>query len=156
MKNYTQNIDTLETRAGVKNILQCHGSFATATCLNCRRRVPGRDIEGEILGGKVPLCVVCNSPATTQSKKGAVKKSKKKKKGEWDSDCEDESDGPEYPPGVMKVSSSSKFEAQYLRSTLFMESPILLFLEKSCQTNLIIILLKIDSRPICCWSLGLR
>jgi NAD-dependent histone deacetylase SIR2 len=71
--------------------------------LNCRRRVPGREIEDEILGGKVPLCVACNSPAAAQSKKGSVKKSKKKKKGEWDSDCEDESDGPEYPPGVMKV-----------------------------------------------------
>jgi hypothetical protein len=65
--------------------------------------VPGREIEDEILGGKVPLCVVCNSPVTAHSKKAAAKKSKKKKKGEWDSDCEDESDGPEYPPGVMKV-----------------------------------------------------
>ena len=24
-------------------------------------------------------------------------------KGQWDSDVEDESDGPEYPPGIMKV-----------------------------------------------------
>ncbi len=65
--------------------------------------MPGRDIEGEILSGKVPLCIVCNTPTTTQPKKRTVKKSKKKKRGEWDSDCEDESDGPEYPPGVMKV-----------------------------------------------------
>jgi len=64
--------------------------------------VPGKDIEEEILSGKVPLCVVCNR-TTTQPKKRVVKKSKKKKLGEWDSDCEDESDGPEYPPGVMKV-----------------------------------------------------
>ena len=30
--------------------------------------------------------------------------SRKKAKGEWDSDVEDESDAPEYPPGIMKVS----------------------------------------------------
>jgi len=35
--------------------------------------------------------------------KAKVKKSKKKAKGEWDSDFEDESDGPEFPPGIMKV-----------------------------------------------------
>lgn len=100
MKNYTQNIDTLERRAGVRKVLQCHGSFATARCLNCRHRVDGSEIELDILGGRVPLCVLCNFVAVaTQSKK----KSKKKEKGEWDSDCEDESDGPDYPPWIMKV-----------------------------------------------------
>ncbi|KAG6811680.1 hypothetical protein H0H92_006335 [Tricholoma furcatifolium] len=48
---------------------------------------------------KVALCTVCN-PLTTPKKK--KKRSKKKAKGEWDSNDEDESDGPAYPPGIMK------------------------------------------------------
>lgn len=101
-QNYTQNIDTLETLAGVQKVLQCHGSFATATCLECRQRVPGTDIEADILSRKVPLCKICNTVSSAPIKpKG--KKSKKKAKGQWDSDVEDESDGPEYPPSIMKV-----------------------------------------------------
>jgi len=92
----------LETLAGVQKVLQCHGSFATATCLECRQRVPGTDIEADILSRKVPLCKICNTLSSAPIKpKG--KKSKKKAKGQWDSDVEDESDGPEYPPGIMKV-----------------------------------------------------
>lgn len=106
-KNYTQNIDTLETLAGVEKVLQCHGSFTMASCLQCRNRVPGTDIEGDILGQKVPLCKLCNTVDSVPIKlKG--KKSKKKAKGEWDSDVEDESDGPMYPPGIMKVTVLSQ------------------------------------------------
>ncbi|PBK65883.1 SIR2-domain-containing protein [Armillaria solidipes] len=100
LRNYTQNIDTLETKAGVQNVLQCHGSFATASCLECRRKVPGTAIEAEIMKKKVPLCPACN-PSTLSPKK-KKKTSKKKAKGQWDSDVSDESDGPEYPPGIMK------------------------------------------------------
>ncbi|KAJ4470130.1 SIR2-domain-containing protein [Lentinula aciculospora] len=100
-QNYTQNIDTLETVAGVERVLQCHGSFATASCLLCRRRVPGTEIELDIMRRKVPLCPVCNPPSSSTPKK-SKKISKKKAKGEWDSDCEDESDAPTYPPGIMK------------------------------------------------------
>jgi NAD-dependent histone deacetylase SIR2 len=34
---------------------------------------------------------------------GTNKGCKKKNKAVWDSDVEDESDAPEYPPGIMKV-----------------------------------------------------
>ena len=91
----------METLAGVKKVLQCHGSFATASCLQCRRRVPGSEIEFDILRRKVPLCTVCNENIPAPLPKG--KKSIKKAKGQWDSDVEDESDGPDYPPGIMKV-----------------------------------------------------
>ncbi|KIM44834.1 hypothetical protein M413DRAFT_363794 [Hebeloma cylindrosporum] len=101
LRNYTQNIDTLETLAGVQRVLQCHGSFATATCLECRQRVPGTDIEADILSRKVPLCKICNTVSSAPIKSKG-KKSKKKAKGQWDSDVEDESDGPEYPPSIMK------------------------------------------------------
>ena len=64
--------------------------------------MPGTDIEADILSRKVPLCKICNTLSSAPIKpKG--KKSKKKAKGQWDSDVEDESDGPEYPPGIMKV-----------------------------------------------------
>ncbi|KAF9564294.1 SIR2-domain-containing protein [Agrocybe pediades] len=100
LRNYTQNIDTLETLAGVKKVLQCHGSFATASCLLCRQRVPGTEIEADILNHKVPLCKSCNPTPTAPIK--PKKTSKKKAKGQWDSDVEDESDAPEYPAGIMK------------------------------------------------------
>lgn len=103
-QNYTQNIDTLETLTGVEKVLQCHGSFATASCLQCRQRVPGSTIEADILGHKVPLCKVCNVMPSVPIKPKKKKLSKKKAKGQWDSEDEDESDGPVYPPGIMKVS----------------------------------------------------
>ena len=31
LRNYTQNIDTLEQAAGIKSVLNCHGSFATVS-----------------------------------------------------------------------------------------------------------------------------
>lgn len=100
-QNYTQNIDTLETLAGVRRVLQCHGSFATASCLLCRRRVPGSEIEADILNRKVSLCTVCNPPQAAPPRK--KKQGRKKAKGGWDSNDEDASDGPDYPPGIMKV-----------------------------------------------------
>ncbi|RDB15806.1 NAD-dependent protein deacetylase hst1 [Hypsizygus marmoreus] len=100
LRNYTQNIDTLETLAGVQRVLQCHGSFATASCLLCRRRVSGSEIEADIMRQKVPLCTVCKPPAAPPPKK--KKQGKKKTKGAWDSEDEDESDQPAYPPGIMK------------------------------------------------------
>ena len=39
LRNYTQNIDTLELQAGITRIVQCHGSFATATCQRCKLKV---------------------------------------------------------------------------------------------------------------------
>ncbi|KAI0048748.1 SIR2-domain-containing protein [Auriscalpium vulgare] len=95
LRNYTQNIDTLETLAGVKNVLNCHGSFATASCLACNTRVPGTDIEDEILAGDVPLCKICSA---APAKKVARKRGKRGKKR----DSDDDDDEPPYPPWVMK------------------------------------------------------
>ncbi|KAF7309793.1 Deacetylase sirtuin-type domain-containing protein [Mycena indigotica] len=98
LRNYTQNIDTLETLAGVTRVLQCHGSFATASCLSCQRQVHGSEIEADILAQVVPLCSVCNVPTPAP-------KAKKKRKTStpWDSgDDDEENDHPAYPPWVMK------------------------------------------------------
>ena len=54
----------LEYAAGVTEdaCVLCHGSFATATCLECKHTVPGRDIRSEISAKQVPLCKACGSP----------------------------------------------------------------------------------------------
>ncbi|KAF8912449.1 DHS-like NAD/FAD-binding domain-containing protein [Mucidula mucida] len=96
LRNYTQNIDTLETLTGVKKVIQCHGSFATASCIACQRHVPGSEIEVDIMRHKVPVCRVCH-PSSASPKKKKKKTSKKKAKGQWDSDVSDDSDGPDFP-----------------------------------------------------------
>ncbi|KAI0653162.1 DHS-like NAD/FAD-binding domain-containing protein [Cubamyces menziesii] len=105
LRNYTQNIDTLETLAGVRRVVQCHGSFATASCINCRVRVPGTEIADDIMNQRVPLCRYCNTvqPPAVPAKAG--KKGKKRKDG-WDSDASDEPEPPAYPPGIMKASNT--------------------------------------------------
>ena len=97
-KNYTQNIDTLETVVGVRNVLQCHGSFATASCLECRIRVPGNAIEQEIMQGEVPLCKSCNDSGKVLRK---ATKGVPKRRSKLDSD--DEEDDSLFPPWIMKV-----------------------------------------------------
>jgi NAD-dependent histone deacetylase SIR2 len=46
LTNYTQNIDNVEANAGIRKdkLIQCHGSWATATCRKCKFNVPGEDI----------------------------------------------------------------------------------------------------------------
>jgi NAD-dependent deacetylase sirtuin 1 len=57
---FTQNIDTLESVAGITRVTFCHGSFATATCMTCARSVDGAEINDTIASGEVPLCKDCN------------------------------------------------------------------------------------------------
>ena len=98
--------------------------------------MPGKEIETEILEGRVPLCVVCaDSKAVGPPKKGAVKgkkgKKKKKRKDQWDSD---ESDGPEYPPGIMKVRGEDLvflFVAGLLSLSLFVTAQYHFFWRKA-------------------------
>ncbi|KAF9948113.1 NAD-dependent histone deacetylase sir2 [Mortierella alpina] len=58
-RNYTQNIDTLEQKAGITKVLQCHGSFATASCIRCKHTVPGDDIKDAIFKQEVAYCQLC-------------------------------------------------------------------------------------------------
>ncbi|RUO95513.1 DHS-like NAD/FAD-binding domain-containing protein, partial [Jimgerdemannia flammicorona] len=48
LRNYTQNIDTLEHKAGIKRVLNCHGSFATASCISCGYKCEGEEIKEDI------------------------------------------------------------------------------------------------------------
>lgn len=61
LRNYSQNIDTLEKQAGIKRVVECHGSFATASCTSCRDQVDGDAIRDEVLSQKVPRCSKCSS-----------------------------------------------------------------------------------------------
>ncbi|KAF6778212.1 hypothetical protein AHF37_02571 [Paragonimus kellicotti] len=59
LRNYTQNIDTLEQMAGITRLIQCHGSFVTASCISCKFRVPGDDIKESVLSQSIPYCPRC-------------------------------------------------------------------------------------------------
>lgn len=117
LTNYTQNIDNIEANAGVlpENIVQCHGSFATATCVKCRFKVLGDAVFGEIKEGRIPECTACRQriaeemlkPQGLKRKRSSNGHHKDRKKPE-DSSDEDDYDIP--TPGVMKVG------AQYLWS----------------------------------------
>jgi NAD-dependent SIR2 family protein deacetylase len=48
LRNYTQNIDTLEHKAKVTRVINCHGSFATASCVTCGYKCDGSAIESDI------------------------------------------------------------------------------------------------------------
>lgn len=47
LRLYTQNIDNLETVAGIKadKLIEAHGSFRTATCNKCQNDYPGTFVE---------------------------------------------------------------------------------------------------------------
>ena len=39
--------------------MQCHGSFATASCTKCKRKVEAEDIREDIFSQRIPFCPVC-------------------------------------------------------------------------------------------------
>lgn len=101
--NYTQNIDNLEELAGIdKNrLIQCHGSFATATCRKCKYKVKGTDIFPDIRAKRVAFCKRCTAAISAQESVGPKLKKRKPTPARSDSDDEDEDD--DIPqPGVMK------------------------------------------------------
>ncbi|ORY20906.1 DHS-like NAD/FAD-binding domain-containing protein [Naematelia encephala] len=116
LRNYTQNIDTLESLAGVTKVLQCHGSFKTASCLRCRTRVPGQTIEPYILSSQIPYCGICRTQRDAELEAIKVYKAQRRKekgKGratDWGSGNDTgESDEDEWgrgEPGIMKALDS--------------------------------------------------
>ncbi|KAF8133693.1 DHS-like NAD/FAD-binding domain-containing protein [Boletus edulis] len=59
---FTQNIDTLERRAGVpeKKIVEAHGSFATQRCIDCKRPYDEEKIKKAVMNSAIPRCERCN------------------------------------------------------------------------------------------------
>jgi NAD-dependent deacetylase sirtuin 1 len=60
LRNYTQNIDSLEHLCPITRLIQCHGSFSSATCRVCHTSVPSDEIKEEILQQKIPHCRKCS------------------------------------------------------------------------------------------------
>ncbi|XP_012276625.1 NAD-dependent protein deacetylase sirtuin-1 isoform X2 [Orussus abietinus] len=63
LRNYSQNIDTLEQVAGIENVIECHGSFATASCTRCKYQVKADDIREDIFAQRIPICPKCRNNA---------------------------------------------------------------------------------------------
>ena len=66
---FTQNIDGLELAAGVEKqkIVNCHGSWDTATCITCKGKCNANEYLPIVHEGLVPLCS-CAKPAESCSK----------------------------------------------------------------------------------------
>ena len=58
---FTQNIDTLERRAGVPDnkVIEAHGSFATQRCIDCKRTFDDKKMKEHIEAKKIAKCEVC-------------------------------------------------------------------------------------------------
>ncbi|KAJ1977859.1 NAD-dependent protein deacetylase sirtuin-2 [Dimargaris verticillata] len=64
LRNFTQNIDTLERVAGIdpELLVEAHGSFHTAHCIRreCRQEYSQQWVKDRILTGNMPLCTTCH------------------------------------------------------------------------------------------------
>ncbi len=110
LTNYSQNIDNLEAKAGIKpsKLVQCHGSFATASCVGCGYRCDGERLFPVIKAGKIPRCPRCapKERTTANSRKRKVardgtERRPRRRLGDYDSNSDSEYDLPS-SGGVMK------------------------------------------------------
>ena len=108
LTNYSQNIDNLEIKAGLPKdkLVQCHGSFGAASCVQCGYRVDGDSIFPDIRAGNIPRCERCAEAlrAATSSKRKRASKPRKKRR-RWSDDSSDDDSGSRYDipqAGVMK------------------------------------------------------
>ncbi|CAI4219881.1 unnamed protein product [Parascedosporium putredinis] len=116
LTNYSQNIDNLEAKAGIhpSKLVQCHGSFATATCIECGYKADGESIFPEIRDGILPRCPQCtknlrppagNGKGKRKRSRGAEAKKRKRGGRDFDDFDDDDDDGSEFDipeAGVMK------------------------------------------------------
>lgn len=108
LTNYTQNIDNIEANAGIpaEKLIQCHGSFVTASCVKCKAQVPGETIFPDIKSGRIPECKKClqeiraNQAATGMKRKRSKNGPEKKRQRHSDSSSDEDDNIPQ--PGVMK------------------------------------------------------
>ncbi|KAI9151814.1 NAD-dependent histone deacetylase SIR2 [Paramyrothecium foliicola] len=108
LTNYSQNIDNLEIKAGVpkEKLIQCHGSFGTASCVQCGYQTQGEKIFPDIKAGHIPRCPRCvqSLRAGTASIKRKRSAGADKRRKRWSAD-DSSGDDSEYDipsAGVMK------------------------------------------------------
>ncbi|KAL2062937.1 hypothetical protein VTL71DRAFT_6009 [Oculimacula yallundae] len=112
LTNYSQNIDNIESIAGIlpEKLIQCHGSFATATCQQCGYKIEGHLIFPDIRAGRIPHCDRCMADARRLHAPAAMKRKRSnqgqdKKKRRFDEEGGDSSEDDNYDDpksGVMK------------------------------------------------------
>lgn len=111
LTNFTQNIDNLEGHAGIRpeKLIQCHGSFATASCLECKYKVKGEELFKDMKAGRVARCDRCirnirqSRPGGLKRKRNSSGISRTKRKRENYEDSTDSEDYDVAAAGVMKV-----------------------------------------------------
>lgn len=52
----TQNIDMLHEKAGSNNVVNCHGTYKTATCQTCRKKYQLNEYLEKLQSGEIPYC----------------------------------------------------------------------------------------------------
>ena len=125
LTNFTQNIDNLEGHAGIlpEKLIQCHGSFATATCIECKYQVPCEKIYYGLKAGKVARCDNCIK-MLRQVKPGMKRKRSSngllpsKKRRQSYEDSSDDEDDDIAVAGVMKVCNSNNHLLLNLKWTI--------------------------------------
>lgn len=108
LTNYSQNIDNLEVKAGLPKdkLIQCHGSFGTASCVKCGYQINGEDIFPDIKAGNIPRCTRC--VASLRANGASIKRKRSagadKRRRRWSDDdsSDDDSDYDIPSAGVMK------------------------------------------------------
>jgi NAD-dependent deacetylase len=58
----TQNIDTLHSRAGSRDVIEVHGSIRSAQCLACLWTEPADVVLAQLEERPVPVCPHCGGP----------------------------------------------------------------------------------------------
>ena len=115
--NYTQNIDNLEELAGIdrNRIIQCHGSFATASCRKCKHQVKGTEIFNDIRAKRIALCKRCIEAIRSSRLALPPQKRSKSKNRHSHEDSDEDDDIPQ--PGIMKPDIT--FFGEQLPNTFF-------------------------------------
>ena len=115
LTNFTQNIDNLEEHAGIlpEKLIQCHGSFATATCIESGYNVEGAKIYHDLKAGKVARCDRCIQqirqvkPGFKRKRSSNGSSGSRKKRQSYEDSTDDEEDDIAVA-GVMKVCYATK------------------------------------------------
>ncbi|KAH0292702.1 SIR2-domain-containing protein, partial [Aureobasidium sp. EXF-3399] len=104
LTNYTQNIDNIEAYAGIdpERLIQCHGSWATASCRKCNTEVQGDAIFEDVRQQRVSFCQTCLDIIEKQPRKRKRTSNGKSKSRSNHSDSEDDGRYDVPQPGVMK------------------------------------------------------
>jgi len=61
LRNYTQNVDTLERLAGIKSdsMVEAHGCFAEAHCIDCQKSYDQEYVKSKLFADEIVKCSSC-------------------------------------------------------------------------------------------------